>query len=159
MTRSIDAERALQIVTTRIHLLKNLTSFLTLRHDHRELLACCCIDHEKLRERSQYSGRSKQSMLRAGIVCELLGMRQLLLIVVAPAVEPTTFCDCKSVTESANDLLNRLSVSFRVFRYCYFDRRSVPRLMERSRDCATLTAASALTKRVIAHGHQSALLL
>lgn len=61
---SVDTKGALQIITACVHLLENLTSFLTLSNKNGEFLSCCRIDHKKLRQWAHDPRWHEQGMLR-----------------------------------------------------------------------------------------------
>ena len=76
-------------------------------------------------------------------------MRQLLLVVVAPAKQLAVLGDRQGVTEPTNDLLD---LSTRCKRH--FDWLSVPCFKERRCHGPSFTASATLSKGIITHGQQ-----
>lgn len=82
-----------------------------------------------------------------------------MLVIVAPSIEFTVLSDGERVAESANDLLDGLSIALGVFWDFDFDWLPDPRLVERRCNSTSFATGTALAERVIAHRHQCALLI
>lgn len=86
------------------------------------------------------------------LVCILCGVRKLLLVVVAPAIDLAVLCDSEAVTEATDKFDDRLNFAFCIQRHLDFDRSAMTHLKKWSSHLAIFATSTALTESVVAHG-------
>ena len=98
MARAIDAELPTQVVASRVNLVQ---SFLVANNDYREVLSSC--NHESILALYLVSQLSwfVECVQRFSLVGKLSRVRQLLLVVVSPAIDAPVLSDRKVVASSA----------------------------------------------------------
>lgn len=102
VTRPVDAERTLQVVSACVDLLEDEASLLALCDDHRHFFTGRRVDDEQVGKWTSESRWCEDGVHRVRRVSILSRVRQLLLVVVAPAVDLSILCDSETVTEAAD---------------------------------------------------------
>ena len=74
MARSIKGETTLQIISARVDLFENDTSFLAMCYDDGHFFSACCVHYEQVIKRSSDSLWSEDGVHRTRFVCVFLGV-------------------------------------------------------------------------------------
>lgn len=152
MAGTIDAKSALEVVAATVDLLEHESSFLSMSNKQRHFFTCCCVDDKEVCQ-GPFDSEWSENRVHGVVGVLVLGrVRQLLLVVVPPAVDVPVLCDGEVVTEPADDL-GDLGLSFEVLidRELDLDRLPLPSLIERCRHRSPFSSSSTLPKGIITH--------
>ena len=122
-------------------------------HDHGHFFAGCCVDNIHIFEWAHKSLGNMNDMHGASGVLVLLRVRKLLLVIVAPSIHMTIFCNSQIVFKSSHYLLD-FRLSFELFVKWHFNlhRLTMSSFEERSEACSSFPTGATLAEGVITHG-------